>query len=95
MKPADSSQFITPALDGARIVWRHWRSDEKQEGFVREFTADGRCVRISTTNRKSDAGKWYMARELRCEGVLDPRKAPKDPKKDETPSNPTPEEDES
>lgn len=68
---------FTAALDGARILWRFYTSrTSPMEGWVREFNRDGSLVRISRTSKKTDAGHWHRVFELRCEGVLEPAKAP-------------------
>lgn len=68
---------LTPALDGARVLYRHWRSTRPMtEGFVREFSPDKSLVRISSSKNAWDAGSWHRALELRVEAVLDDAKAP-------------------
>lgn len=65
------------ALDGARVLWRFYTARlAPTEGWVREFNRDGSLVRISRTNKKTDAGIWHRVYDLRCEGVLEPAKAP-------------------
>lgn len=73
----------TRAMDGARVIWRHWQrgGETAQEGFIREFSADERMVRISKTDKPSDAGEWHQARDLRVVAQLDAAKAPKSPKR--------------
>jgi hypothetical protein len=66
-----------PALDGARILFRNFLSRHAPvEGWVREFSADGKLVRISRTRKAKDAGQWFRTFELRCEAVLDEARAP-------------------
>ena len=70
---------LTPTREhaGARVLWVHWMSVKPaQEGYVREFSADGRMVRISKTDRPKDAGAWHEVRELRIVAVLDESKKP-------------------
>lgn len=64
-------------LDGARILWRHFLSaTAPRDGYVREFSVDGQFVRISTTDKKSDAGSWHRCYELRVESILEAARAP-------------------
>lgn len=66
------------ALDGARVLYRHFLSTAAPlDGWVREFSVDGEHVRISKTNKATDAGTWHRVYTMRIEGVLDPAKAPK------------------
>lgn len=76
---AATTKFIDldHALDGARILFRHFMSTSApSEGFLREFSKDEQFVRISRTNRATDAGTWHRVVHLRVEAVLDPAKAP-------------------
>lgn len=77
----------TPALDGARVLWRRWDSFEPaREGWLREFSANGRSVRIcKTQSDKRERGEWYLCRQIRIEEVLDPASAPDEsrPKRDQ------------
>lgn len=85
MGPAVKFIEFTQALDGARILFRHYLTrTPAREGWVREFASDGRYVRISRTSKPSDAGLWHEVYNLRCEGVLEPGKAPatKEPRAD-------------
>lgn len=69
---------VDQALDGARILHRHCLSNKPPlEGWVREFSRDGRYVRISKTNRLSDAGIWHDCYTLKVEAVLEAGRAPK------------------
>ncbi len=69
---------LTPAHDGARVLYRHWMSTQPpMEGFVREFSADKSLVRISRTNEETDPGQWLRSRETRVDAVLEASKAPK------------------
>jgi len=67
----------TPADDGARVLWRHWQtSTAPAEGWLREFSTDGRRVRICTKpNDRREVGVWVACREIRIE-VLNPDTAP-------------------
>lgn len=74
---------ITPALDGARVLYRHWgTTSAPKEGFVREFSADKTLVRISPTSAPTDAGVWHRVYDLRVDAVLDAAKAPKKPRRE-------------
>lgn len=58
------------SLDGARVLWRHFLSARPPlEGWVREFSADARLVRISKT--KYEDGTWHRCYDLRVEAVLE------------------------
>lgn len=61
---------ITKAHEKARILWRHWHSDEVQEGYVREVSPSWERVRISRTPGSKDKGEWYECAKLRCVEVL-------------------------
>ena len=68
---------FTRALDGARILYRHFLSRRPPvEGWVREFAPTGQMVRISRSNRAKDAGTWHRVYDLRCEAVLEAGRAP-------------------
>lgn len=84
--PTVPSPFVefNQALDGARILYRHYLTRmPPHEGWVREFTTSGEFVRISNTQKVTDAGLWHRVYDLRCEGVLEPGRAPalREPKK--------------
>lgn len=74
----NEERAIDRTLDGARILWRHWYGDPlaPNEGHVREFSADGRHVRLSKTDSTIDRGHWLQVDELRLVAVLDPARAP-------------------
>ncbi len=73
---------ITPALDGARVLCRHWTSTQPpREGFIREFSPDQSLVRISKTNFPTDAGYWHRCAELRIDAVLEHAPATRIPQK--------------
>jgi hypothetical protein len=68
----------SPALDGARVLWRHWATKlPAAEGWLREFSSDGLRVRICLKqNDRREAGTWHLCRELRIEAVLNEASAP-------------------
>lgn len=76
--PAPASLIPTPALDGARVLWRHWQRPQSSacEGWLREFSADGRRVRICATQKKRERGHWHDCRQIRIEAQLNPETAP-------------------
>lgn len=75
---------FTRALDGARILYRHFLTRRPPvEGWVREFSPSGQMVRISKTNRPKDAGLWFRVYDLRCEAILEPGRAPETREDDE------------
>lgn len=60
------------ALVGARLLWRHWtrhRSDERQEGFIQEFSPTGANVRISGSIFSE--GDWMETGSVRVLEVLE------------------------
>jgi hypothetical protein len=62
---------LDKALEGGRVLFRHFLSQRAPvEGWVREFSADGRLVRISKTPKAKDAGQWHRVYDLRVEAVL-------------------------
>ena len=67
---------VDKSLEGGRILYRQHLATQTVEGWVREFDPAGIYVRISKTNRPSDAGTWLRSADLRCEAVLEPAKAP-------------------
>lgn len=86
--PAIASIAITPALDGARVLYRHWMSERPPvEGWIREFNKDASLMRVSASQRATDAGMWHRTIEMRVDAVLEPAKAPKtrEPRNIETP----------
>jgi hypothetical protein len=75
--PLVHTRPVDRSLEGGRILYRHFLSNRPaSEGWVREFNENGSLVRISRTNKATDAGLWHRAHELRLEGVLEPAKAP-------------------
>lgn len=74
----------TPALDGARVVWRHWQSHPATacEGWLREFSPDGRRVRICATQNKRERGHWHECRQIRIVALLNADTAPDESKPD-------------
>jgi hypothetical protein len=81
---------FTRALDGARILVRHFLSKQApHERWVREFSTDGLLVRISVTRKATDAGQWFRTYDLRCEAVLEESRAPalREPKKLNSPTS--------
>lgn len=84
---AKSPIIPTPAHDGARVLWRLWNSSmDSQEGWLREFSPDGRRVRICRKKSKRDRGAWIDCKTIRIEAVLEESKAPDEskPTDDET-----------
>lgn len=75
--PAPKIIELDRSLDGARILYRHCMSENPPvDGFVREFSKNSQLVRISRSNRVTDAGTWHRVCHMRVEDVLDPAKAP-------------------
>lgn len=66
-----------PSMDLARVLVRQYLSRKATEGWIREFSQDGKQCRISRTSSPSDAGEWFRAADLRIESILEPGKAPK------------------
>jgi hypothetical protein len=68
----------TPALEGDRVLWRHWQRPTSAaiEGWLREFSADGRRVRICATQKPKERGHWHECRQIRIDAVLDASSAP-------------------
>lgn len=65
-------------LDGARVLWRHWQrpASSAVEGWLREFSDDGKRVRICATQKKTDRGHWHECRHIRIDAVLHAGSAP-------------------
>lgn len=71
--------YVTPALDGARVLWRHWASAQPpNEGYIREFSPDKLIVRVSRTTGAFDVGSWWRAADLRVEAVLEQKQQEKE-----------------
>lgn len=81
--PLEVPKLIERKHDGARILYRHFMSAQPVEGWVREFSADGNMVRISKTEKPSDAGLWRRIEDYRLISVLEAAKAPKAKASDE------------
>lgn len=80
----------SPALDGGRVLWHHWQrpASSAVEGWLREFTADGRRVRICTTRTdKRERGHWHECRQIRVVAVLNAEDAPDETKPDNDAGN--------
>jgi hypothetical protein len=43
---------------------------------LREFSADGRRVRICATQKPKERGHWHECRQIRIDAVLDASSAP-------------------
>lgn len=81
--PAPSPYFIGKALDGARVLWRHWfqRDTSAEEGHVREFSPTADFVRIAKTTKRIDIGHWYRCSDLRLVEVLQEKVPLEEPKR--------------
>lgn len=68
----------TAALEGGRVLWRHWQHPKSaaQEGWLVEFSDDGRRVRIRKTRDTCERGIWMNCREIRIDAELSEHKAP-------------------
>lgn len=77
------------SLDGARILYRHMGSiAAPSEGWVKEFSPDGRHVRVSKTEAKTDAGTWHTTFHLKIGAILEPARAAQVPEKSHSRTEP-------
>lgn len=76
MKELAKTIALDKRLEGGRILVRHFLSTSAPlEKYVREFTADGKLVRLSRSNDAKDPGLWSRVAELRVEALLEERRA--------------------
>jgi hypothetical protein len=79
---AAHTQAVIPdrSLDGGRVLWHHWMrpASSAVEGWLREFTTDGRRVRICARQDKRERGHWHECKQIRVVAVLDADKALRD-----------------
>lgn len=77
MGPLTQAVPLNKALDGARVLYRHFlQTRAPSEGWIREISVSGSYVRISKTTKTNDVGLWHRVADLRVVEVLQEAKAP-------------------
>jgi hypothetical protein len=74
MSLAEAQSRITPAHDGARILWRLFNATDDtvaHEAHVREFSRNGQYVRLAKSCYKDDTGAWLRIVDCRLVDVLE------------------------
>lgn len=66
-----------PSMEGARVCWRHWQTTTPaKEGWLVEFSEDGRSVRIRETQDTCERGVWMRCKDVRITAQLNEHRAP-------------------
>lgn len=77
MKPLGKIIPLDKSLDGARILARHFLSTGTPlERYVREFSPEGKHVRLARSLDPADTGTWWRIFDLRVEAVLEEKRLP-------------------